>query len=95
MPVYLITEIEVSDPAGYEAYRARVGQSLAQFGARFMVRGGEIEVMEGNWQPKRMVMCEFESMDKVRAWYNSDVYGELKRLRQNTATMNMVAVEGL
>ena len=49
MAAYLITEIEVTDPKGYEEYRARVGKSLEQFGARFLVRGGEIDVLEGNW----------------------------------------------
>ena len=95
MPAYLITEIEVTDPKGYDEYRARVGKSLQEYGARFLVRGGEIEVLEGDWQPKRMVMCVFDSLDKAREWYNSDGYQELKRLRQGTATMNMVAVEGI
>jgi uncharacterized protein (DUF1330 family) len=95
MPAYLITEIEVTDPQGYEEYRARVGKSLEEYGARFLVRGGELEVLEGNWQPRRIVMCVFDDMDTARRWYHSDGYQELKRLRQNTATMNMVAVEGV
>lgn len=95
MPVYLITEIDVTDPQGYEQYRSRVGKSLEQYGARFLVRGGAIEVMEGNWNPERVVMCVFDNMEKVRAWYNSKEYQELKRVRENTAKMNMVAVEGI
>lgn len=95
MPAYLITEIEVTDPKGYEEYRSRVGKSLEAFGAKFLVRGGEIDVFEGEWQPKRLVMCVFDSMDTARQWYNSDAYQELKRVRQNKATMNMVAVEGV
>ena len=95
MPAYLITEIEVTDPQGYEAYRAKVGESLQQFGAKFLVRGGEIDVFEGDWKPKRVVMCVFDSIAKAREWYESDSYRELRRLRQNTATMNMVAVEGV
>jgi len=95
VPVYLITEIDVTDPQGYEQYRSRVGKSLEQYGARFLVRGGAIEVMEGNWNPERVVMCVFDNMEKVRAWYNSKEYQELKRVRENTAKMNMVAVEGI
>ncbi|KPK34028.1 MAG: hypothetical protein AMJ66_04245 [Betaproteobacteria bacterium SG8_40] len=95
MPAYVITEIEVTDPKGYEAYRARVGKSLEEFGARFLVRGGDVDVLEGDWQPRRIVMCVFDDMDTARRWYRSDGYQELKRLRQNTATMNMVAVEGV
>ena len=95
MPAYLITEIEVTDPKGYEEYRSRVGKSLEAYGAKFLVRGGEIDVLEGDWQPKRIVMCVFDSMDKARQWYDSDAYRELKKVRENTASMNMVAVAGI
>lgn len=95
MSVYVITEIEVTDPQGYEAYRSRVGKSLERYGAKFVVRGGNIETLEGNWNPKRLVMCTFDSMEQVHAWYKSDEYQELKRVRENTARMNMVAVEGV
>ncbi len=95
MPAYLITEIEVTDPKGYEEYRSRVGQSLEAYGAKFLVRGGDIEVLEGEWQPKRIVMCVFDSIDKAREWYQSDAYRELKKIRENTARMKMVAVEGI
>lgn len=95
MPAYLITEIEVSDPVGYEEYRARVGKTLEQYGAKFVVRGGEIEVLEGDWQPKRMVMCVFDSVDKARAWYHSKEYQEVKKYREHNARMNMVVVEGV
>jgi uncharacterized protein (DUF1330 family) len=95
MPAYVITEIEVTDPAGYEEYRSQVGKSLEKYGAKFLVRGGAIEVLEGDWQPKRMVMCVFESMDKAREWYHSDEYREMKKIREQTARMNMVAVEGI
>ncbi|MGD2139493.1 MAG: DUF1330 domain-containing protein [Burkholderiales bacterium] len=94
MTAYVIVEIEVTDPAGYEEYRSRVGKSLQQYGATFLVRGGDIEILEGDWQPKRMVMCAFDSMEKVREWYNSDEYRELRKVRENTARMNMVAVQG-
>jgi uncharacterized protein (DUF1330 family) len=95
MPAYVITEIEVTDPEGYEEYRSKVGKSLEAFGAKFLVRGGEIDVLEGDWQPKRIVMCVFDSMDKARQWYDSDAYCELKKVRENTASMSMVAVEGI
>lgn len=95
MPAYVITEIEVTDPDGYQEYRSRVGRSLEAYGARFLVRGGEIDVLEGDWQPRRIVMCVFDSMDKARQWYDSDEYRELKKIRENTARMNMLAVEGV
>lgn len=95
MPAYLITEIEVTDPAGYEEYRSRVGKSLEKYGAKFLVRGGEIEVLEGDWQPKRIVIGVFDSVDKAREWYHSKEYQEVKKFREGNARMNMVAVEGI
>ncbi len=95
MPTYLITEIEVTNPEGYEEYRSRVGESLEAYGAKFLVRGGEIEVLEGDWKPKRIVMCVFDSMEKAREWYESEAYRKLKKVREGTASMNMLAVEGV
>lgn len=95
MPAYVIVEIEVTDPKGYEEYRSRVGKSLEAYGATFLVRGGEIDVLEGDWQPNRIVMCMFDSVGKARQWYESDEYRELRKIRAHTAKMNMVAVEGV
>jgi uncharacterized protein (DUF1330 family) len=66
MPAYLISQIEVHDPQGYDEYRKLVGPSLAKYGGKFVVRGGRIEVLEGNWAPKRIVVCEFASADRAR-----------------------------
>ena len=66
MPAYLISQIEVHDPKGYEEYRRLVGASLAKYGGKFVVRGGKIEVLEGDWAPKRIVVCEFESAERAR-----------------------------
>ena len=57
MSAYLIAEITVTDPVGYEKYRAKVGTSLSNYNAKFLVRGGTIENLEGGWSPQRLVMC--------------------------------------
>ena len=95
MSAYLIGEITVLDPAGYEKYRDKVGSSLASYGAKFLVRAGSIEIFEGEWEPKRLVMCEFPDMETIRIWYASDEYQELKKLRDNTAAFNLVSVNGI
>lgn len=95
MSAYVIAEIIVHDPVGYEKYRAAVGKSLADYGAKFMVRGGDIEILEGSWNPKRMVMCEFPDSEAVRKWYVSDEYKQVKKLRDKSASFNMVLVEGV
>ncbi len=95
MPAYLISTIEVSDPAGYEEYKKLVPPALAKYGGKFIVRGGDIEYKEGDWRPKRIVVAEFESMDKARAFYNSPEYAPAKRIRQRTSTASILFVAGV
>lgn len=95
MSAYLIAEITVLDPDGYEEYRAIVGASLANYGAKFLIRGGEIENIEGGWAPQRLVMCEFPDMDTIHKWYASEEYQKAKKIRKDTAIFNIVAVTGI
>lgn len=94
MPAYLISQIEIHDPAGYEEYRKLVPPSLAKYGGRFIARGGRIDVLEGDWSPKRVVICEFESIERARQWYESEEYRPAMEIRQKTATANIIVVEG-
>lgn len=95
MPAYLVVEVEVNDPERYEKYKSMVPPSLAPYEGRFMVRGGKVETLEGDWAPKRFVMVEFPSLEKAKAWWNSDEYAEAKALRQATAKTQMIVVEGV
>ena len=95
MPAYLISQIEVHDPKGYEEYRRLVGASLAKYGGKFVVRGGKIEVLEGDWAPKRIVVCEFESAERAREWYHSPEYRPAMDVRQKTASAQIIVVHGL
>ncbi len=95
MPAYLISQIEIHDPKGYEEYRKLVGPSLAKYGGKFVVRGGRIEVLEGTWAPKRVVICEFESADRAREWYHSPEYKPAMDVRQKTADAQIIVVDGL
>ena len=95
MSAYLIAEITVIDPVGYEKYRAKVGTSLSNYNAKFLVRGGTIENLEGGWSPQRLVMCEFPDMKTIREWYASEEYQEIKKLRDDTAAFNIVSVSGV
>jgi len=94
MTVYLISEIDIHDPVGYEEYRKLVPPSLAKYGGKFVVRGGNIEVLEGSWSPKRIVVCEFASMQKAQEWYDSPEYAPAKAIRQRTSKANIIVVEG-
>ncbi|HWQ40252.1 MAG TPA: DUF1330 domain-containing protein [Burkholderiales bacterium] len=95
MPAYLIADVDVHDPKGYEEYRRLVGPSLQKYGARFLARGGRIEVLEGTWAPTRVVIVEFENAEKARRWYQSEEYRPAKEARQRASTANFILVEGV
>jgi uncharacterized protein (DUF1330 family) len=94
MSAYIVVEVEVSDPVRYETYKQMVPPSLAAYDGRFLVRGGRVETLEGDWSPKRMVIVEFPSVEKAKAWWSSAEYEEAKALRQATAKTQMIVVEG-
>jgi uncharacterized protein (DUF1330 family) len=95
MSCYVILDIDVKDTAGYEEYKKQGAATLAAFGARPVARGGRTEVLEGDWQPKRVVMIEFGSMEEARRWWDSPEYKEAKKLRHRSARTNAVIIDGL
>jgi uncharacterized protein (DUF1330 family) len=94
MPAYVIADITVQDPDRYAQYRAQVPPTVAQHGGRFIVRGGAHERLEGDWQPGRLVVIEFPDMAAARAWYASQEYGPLIKLRQSASAGSVLLVEG-
>jgi len=95
MPAYFIVDLEVTDPAGFEEYRKLVPGTIQQYGGRFLVRGGAVETLEGDWQPQRVVVLEFPSLEQARRWYNSEDYRDPKALRFKTARTRLILVEGV
>jgi uncharacterized protein (DUF1330 family) len=95
MPAYVIAETDVRDPEQYERYKAVVPSTIAAGGGRFIARGGELAVLEGDWRPKRIVVLEFEDLEAAKRWYDSPEYREARQLREGAATLQAVAVEGL
>ena len=94
MAAYVIASIEVTDPDLYAEYRAQVPASIEDYGGRFLVRGGESEILEGSWQPPRVVVLEFPDADAARRWYSSEEYRLLIGLRQRASTGHLLLVEG-
>ncbi|HEY4816008.1 MAG TPA: DUF1330 domain-containing protein [Candidatus Acidoferrum sp.] len=78
MPAYFIVDLDVHDPAGMREYLERVPPTLTKYGGRYIVRGGKFEIVEGNWQPTRVVMLEFPSMEQSKRWYDCEEYKEMK-----------------
>jgi uncharacterized protein (DUF1330 family) len=95
MSAYVIVEIEILDPAGYEEYKKVAGATVEKYGGKYIVRGGRTEVLEGDWQPKRIVVLKFESMQLAREWLNCEEYREPRKMRHRTAKTNMIVVEGV
>ena len=94
MPAYFIVDLEVTDPAGFEEYRKLVPDTIQKYGGRYLVRGGAVDTLEGDWRPKRVVVLEFPSLEQARRWYDSEDYRDPKALRFKTARTNLILVEG-
>ena len=95
MPAYFIAEIEITDPVGFDEYRQLVPATIQQYGGRYIVRGGATETLEGDWQPQRVVVLEFPSLEQARSWYNSEAYRAPKALRFKTAKSKVILAEGV
>jgi uncharacterized protein (DUF1330 family) len=95
VPAYLIVETEILDPVQYELYKAAAQVSVAAHGGRYVVRGGEVDVIEGDWKPERMVVLEFPDLAAIRKFYDSPDYAEAIALREGAARFRMVAAEGI
>jgi uncharacterized protein (DUF1330 family) len=94
MPAYVIADVQVTDPAGYEPYRPLAGASVARFGGRFVVRGGKADLFEGAPVPERIVVIEFPDAETARRWYHSDEYQQAMKIRQAHSTARVILVEG-
>ena len=95
MPAYVIVDIQVTDPVGYEEYKKLAPPIVAAYGGRYLARGGKTETLEGDWLPKRLVILEFESAERAKVWLNSPEYRAARQLRHQTTKTNMVVVEGV
>ena len=94
MAGYVVAEVEVTDSATYEEYRKLVPATIAKYSGRYLVRGGAVERKEGAWEPKRLVVLEFSSMDRARQWYHSPEYAPALALRLKAARSKVLLVEG-
>lgn len=95
MAAYIHAHLEVTDPVAYEKYRRQVPAVIAAYGGRYLVRGGAVEVLEGDAAPKRQVILEFPDMARLKAFYHSPEYAALIPLRQRASTGHLIAIEGV
>jgi len=94
MSAYVIVDIEITDPAGYEDYKKLASAAVKLFGGKYLARGGPNETLEGDWKANRLVILEFENTSRAKAWLNSPEYAPARNLRHRYARSKMVVVEG-
>lgn len=92
---YVMVEVKIEDPAGYEEYKRLAPASIHSYGGRYLVRGGEATVLEGDWSPSRMVLLRFPSVARAQEWWNSPEYTEAKKVRASAATLDMIVLPGV
>ena len=92
---YIIANVHVTDPTQYAEYRKLSSIAMQAHGAEVCVRGGAVEVLEGDWQPERVVVLKFASVEQAHAFYHSSEYGAARAARAGAAVMRMVLVEGV
>lgn len=95
MAAYILVDARISDQAQYERYRADAPAVIAKYGGRYLVRGGATTVLEGDWQPHRVVVLEFPTVDAARRFYDSPEYRALRTIRQDAVSMSIFVVEGV
>lgn len=95
MAAYLISDVSARDPAALEIYRTRAAASIARYGGRYLVRGGAIEPLEGDWRPRMIVVVEFPDVDRARAWYRSPEYAEALAVRDAALSRKLILLEGV
>lgn len=94
MKAYIIADVNITDTVQYETYKKLTPGSLKPFDGKFIVRGGMADTLEGDWQPSRVVVLEFPSLEKANAWWSSDSYAPAKAIRQSASKTRMIVVEG-
>ncbi len=95
MAGYLITDVEITDADRYADFIEKVTPVIKNHGGKFVARGGTVEVIEGDWNPPRLAILEFGSIEQAKEFLNSPEFNELNELRISSSSINMVVVEGV
>ncbi len=95
MTAYVVVDINVHDPVGYEEYKKLAPVAVELYGGKYIARGGRTETLEGDWTPSRLVLLQFENSEQAKKWLNSEEYREARAMRHKTARSQMVVIEGV
>lgn len=94
MAAYVVLNIDVTDPARYPEYAKVAGATVEQYGGKYLARGGRAEKLEGTADPKRVVILEFPTYERAKAWWTSAEYSGPKAIRQSASIADTILVEG-
>ncbi|MFK0165965.1 DUF1330 domain-containing protein [Rhizobium sp. NPDC090279] len=95
MPAYIISDVTVRDAEAFQTYRTRAAASIVHYGGHYLVRGGPIERLEGDWSPQAIVIVEFPDLERAGAWYRSPEYARALEVRDQALSRNLVLVDGV
>jgi uncharacterized protein (DUF1330 family) len=95
MPAYIIVDVSITDHEDYEEYKKLTPATIAAYDGKFIVRGGQAETLEGDWQTGRVVVLEFPTVERAKEWWASDVYTKAKAIRHRAAKTKMIVVQGV
>ncbi|GCE24857.1 hypothetical protein KDA_03410 [Dictyobacter alpinus] len=95
MAAYFIVDIKVTNPQLYDEYRNQVGATLQKYGGKFIVRGGQTEVIEGVWPIQRLVILEFDDAEHFKRWYHSPEYTKIRAIRMEASEGRAMLVQGV
>jgi uncharacterized protein (DUF1330 family) len=95
MPAFFVADVEVLDPEAFKAYAAGAPPTVAQYGGKYIARGGAIEPLEGGWTPKRLTIIQFDSVARCKEWFNSPEYKPFRDLRGRVTKAKLLVTEGL
>lgn len=94
MPAYVLVELSIHDPELYEEYKQLTPETIEAYRGRFVVRGGKTELLEGDWNPERIVLLEFPSVERAREWWESEEYTRARLIRQRATETRMIILQG-
>ena len=95
MSAYVLVEVNVTDPQLFAEYAKGVPATIAAHGGKYLIRGGAVDSKEGDWQPRRIVVLEFPTLDQARKWYDSAEYAPLLAMRLKAANSKLILVDGV
>ena len=95
MTAYIISDVTAKNAEAFQICRTRAAASIARYGGRYLVRGGDVEQLEGSWSPRTIIIVEFPDIEQARVWYRSDEYAHALEVRDQALSRNLILLDGI